>query len=275
MNIFQLSDYKNVLRQCLLERKEHVAKSFTFQIMATACRIQKAYLSKVLNGDGHLNDDQIFMACRFLGFSHEETDFTLALYHFEKSTFAERRTDLSRKIQRIRESAGMTHKHIQADSQTSTSPEFTEYYLDTYLPIVHMFLTINRYAENVSLIAKDLRLKAATVTDALRKMQRLGIIEIVDGRYSVKIDHIHLPSDSPVFRTYQSLVKLRTIERLQSVERDGAYSFSVIFSTSEDVRRRIKQRFLDFLKQAEHDVETGPQDHVFQMNFDLFGWSCD
>ena len=55
MNIFKYLNYKVILKEKIKDLKEGRRGRFTFEALARACRIQKTYLSKVLNHDGNLN----------------------------------------------------------------------------------------------------------------------------------------------------------------------------------------------------------------------------
>lgn len=75
MSIYKHIDYKILLKNSLETKKSSLGRAFTYESMAKACRIQKTYLSRVLNRDGDLSRDQLYRACEFLGFSAAEKEF--------------------------------------------------------------------------------------------------------------------------------------------------------------------------------------------------------
>src|SRR5690349_11834242 len=100
MQVYESKSYKTYLRDALLQKKQAVSASrYTYDRMARACGIQKTYLSRVLNSDGsHLSDDQLYLACRFLGVGIEEREFLLLLRDCERSSVPERKAELQGRI---------------------------------------------------------------------------------------------------------------------------------------------------------------------------------
>ena len=50
------------------------------------------------------------------------------------------------------------------------------------------------------------------------------------------------------------------------------YSFSVVFSATESVRREIQSRFLSLVKDIEASVSHSKRSKTYQMSFDLMTW---
>ena len=71
-NPYDYIDYRKLLKEALLYKKSKFGQEFSFQAMSIACRLQKTYLSKVLNHHGNLDEDQVYLACQFLGFEEDE-----------------------------------------------------------------------------------------------------------------------------------------------------------------------------------------------------------
>ena len=75
MNLFQLADYRDAIRQRLLELKAQNPSS-SFQNLAKRCGVQKTYLSRVLSGGkAELSSDQLFLALDYLGFPEPEREY--------------------------------------------------------------------------------------------------------------------------------------------------------------------------------------------------------
>lgn len=54
---------------------------------------------------------------------------------------------------------------------------------------------------------------------------------------------------------------------------EKSYNFSVIFSANPRTKQKVQTAFLDFLKLAQEMVGKAKTEEVYQMNFDLLGWS--
>ena len=96
---------------------------------------------------------------------------------------------------------------------------------------------------------------------------------MVLGLRVVRLRNFHLPAESPLYRAYRLGVRVRAYERLQNSRTNDNYSFSVIFSSNEEVRAKIHKEFLKFLQRVEKWVKDGKAEEVYQMNFDLMNWS--
>lgn len=269
---YEHDDYKDLLKVTLLERKATVGSGYTFQAMATACRVQKTYLSRVFNGDAHLNDDQVFLAAEYLGLTAEERRFTQLLHARDRSVVVRKKEGLEREIALVRRRHLMSESHLAAQTVAADAPELASYYLDPDLQLIHMYLTIERYARDASKLRVVLGYTDEELTRALAKLAGLGLIAIRDGRYVVMQPSVHLSPESPVFRPYRKLLRLRALDRADRAQGKSGYSFSVLFSADEATRQRVQARFLDFLKDIEQEVQAAPAEEVYFLGFDLLRW---
>lgn len=274
MSVFEQLTYKDILKRALLEKKSrHGAKGFTFQKMAEHCRVQKTYLSKVLSRDGHLTSDQLFLACEYLGLNKEETEFTALLYEHERSQIERRKEGLANQIRTTRRAHHKTESHIKGESITVTSEAMAIYHLDPYLPIVHIFLTVDKFGKNPNEIANALDISKQKLADLIKKLEGLRIIQFKDGRYRSIVDNIHLKPDSPIFPAYRNLMRLKSLQQIEKLGTDQSYNFSVVFSTTPDVKDKIQKEFLELLSKSQKWIGNANETAVYQMNFDLFNWS--
>ncbi len=276
MDIFSLTDYRAVLKESLLSRKEHFPKAYTFQKMAEACRVQKTYLSTVLSGSGHLNADQVYLASEFLEFTPLQTEYTALLLEYERSVVPKRKRELLAQISDCRRRADKSEAHL--DSEVVRSDDgigaYGEYYLDPLFLLAHMYLTIDTFASDVSLLARKLGISQNALSRMLGVLSRLGIIELHEGGYRVLKEVIHLPEDSFIFPIHRKLIRMKTLERLNQKDEqpDSAYTFSATFSGDEATRTKLHAGFLKYLKLVQQLVKKAPGREVYQLNFDLFPW---
>ena len=274
MTIYDFDDYKEVLKKFLLEKKANISKRFTFQKMADACVVEKAYLSRVLNNDAHLNQDQLFAACSFLGFSSEQKRFVSLLHARQRSSLKNLQDDLSEQIRATRSRNRKTDSHITAQSMNLDSEAINQYFLDPNAQLVHMFFTTSKYAGDLEAIGRCLGLSMDTLIEILNRLQALKLIELESGKYVVRQRDFHLSAESPLFRAYRLGVRVRAYEKLQNSRSKDNYSFSVIFSSNEETRAKIHAEFLKYLQRVEKWVKDGKEEEVYQMNFDLMNWSA-
>lgn len=272
--IYEFDDYRKLLKNVVNDRKERFGKAYSFQAMAKACKVEKTYLARVLNTEkSNLNDDQLFRACKYLSFNEAETDYVQLLQQLARSSDREKRGRLERKILAIREQQARSDSRLDVERLVESSEDSSAYYLDPYMQVVHMLLFIERYRKDLRLIAKDLRIDDNYLTKILTALEGLQIISYEKGIYHVKKNNLHLSGESPIYRAYRYLLRLKGMERTNQLDDKSSFHFSVIFTADEPTRKKIHQRLLEFLSWAQQEVSVAPQEGVYQLSLDLFPWS--
>lgn len=275
MNIFTRLDYRKIIRELLLEKREAFGVSaYSFQKLADACRVQKAYLSTVLNENAHFNADQTFLACQYLGLSPQETEYLDLLQSHERSIAPERREQLTKKIEQIKRQSLKTEKNIELkpSADIEEARKMNRYFLDPYLQIIHMILMIPKYATSHELIAKALKIPKSTVDQALHELIQMRVIKLDKNKITVLKEQVHLPRDAEFFEAHRTLLRLKSLDHLKTSEDQDKYSFSVVFTCDDQTRQSIHTKFLGFLKSVQSEVSEAESTGVYQMNFDLFSW---
>ena len=158
MTLFDCDDYKEALKLLVNDRKQ-IRKSVTFEAMAKYCGIQKTYLSKVLSQKGNLSLDQLSLAGEFLKLSPFESQFLENLYLQNTTVVPSRMQKYKLALEKARQETLKSENSLHADSHSALLQEMTEkYYLDPYYQLIHIFLTIESFANNLSLIREKLGL---------------------------------------------------------------------------------------------------------------------
>jgi uncharacterized protein (TIGR02147 family) len=266
-HVFGYLDYRVGLREALLDR------GMSNSQLASSMRIQASYLSRVMQKQTHVSADQLFLGCQALQFNQEESDFILLLLDWARSDLPARREPLKKKILSIQESKRGTDHVLKAEFQNpATSSEFSDYYLDPLLSIVHACLSIPTYQFKPERLAASLRIPEVKLKDILATLVRLGILTLEKNRYVVQKNHIHLDRKSVLNHAYQTLFRHTALEHLRSVPDGSKFQFAVTFSADEASRQKIHDEYNLFLKKIEPLVREAPSEGAYQINFDLFRW---
>src|SRR3989339_299041 len=245
--VFEYDNYKDLLKY-LINNKKKMDKSFTMQKMATACHIQKTYLSRVINSFADLSEDQVYLAGLEMNLNNEEAKFFSLLHQRDRSGVKRRSDELTKEINLIKKINQRSEKHIQVQPlKSNLIDNITLYYLDINFQLIHVFLTIERFSKSPALLINVLSLTNDKLQFYLNSLVELGIIEKKDTKYVVVKDNLHLSKDSPVFQTYRRLTRDHCLNKLEKLDSDNQYSFSVTFSTSPEVQSKIHREFLKFL----------------------------
>lgn len=276
MNLFAETDYRQAIL-ALTERRQALERGFTRARVARDAGLQSSYLSNVLSGRANLNADQLFRIAQSFGLKEEETDYLLLLLEADRCQIPQRRAVLDERIRAVRHAHLKTSAHVSAKKIAADDLSVTEYYLDPYVMIVHVFLGIPRYAKDVSRIAEALGFGMGKLRRVLGTLERLGYAERArDGHYKLVQSHRHLPEDSPLCLPHQILFRLKSADRLPRLAPAQRYAFSVTFSASEEVYDKIRADFLSYVKKCEASVKSVKHpDRVYQLNYDLFSWDAE
>jgi uncharacterized protein (TIGR02147 family) len=273
MSIYAYLEYRHFLAEEIKKRKK-TGLGVTQAELAKACGMQNTYLTNVLKGRGHFNSDQIYALASNLKLSEEETNYLFLLKEYEQSASAERKEKLKRQLDAFKQQALKSEKYISAKPPADEQALLMKYYGDPMNKIVHLLLQIPRYTENYSRAAIDLNIQKKYLQKILETLIELKMIEFKDDKTALVLKkNFHLPKESLMLLPHQLLMRQKAAQRLLEVPIDKRYSFSVTFSATEEVRRSIQQKFLEFLKDIEQLVKEAESENAYQINFDLFPWN--
>lgn len=277
-SVHSSATYKEALRGVLEDKKDSALSrhSYSFQAMAKACGVQKTYLSKVFNGDAHLNSDQLFAAARYLDLSGAELERVTLLHERERAQNPDRRAHLAQRLEELETRSLASQTHLKAKPARLQKEIESEFFLDPELQIVQLYLCIPKYAANPASLAKRMGISTTALDAKLAKLERLGFVERKGAAIRVLRNDLHLGDDSPLIGAYRSLMRLKAVERFARTDaspKNAPYGFSALFSASEKTKIEIHRNFLAFLKESERLARASAPEEVYLMNFDLFGWS--
>ena len=271
--LFAYKDYRAALRQRADEWKQAVPGA-TFQALAKTCRIQKAYLSRVFQEEAELSQDQVFLACEHLGIAGLERDFIVTLHMFCRSEVPMRRRHLAEQLTRQREQARETLGNVNIQPVVGEELEgLTPLFLDPDLQLAHLYLMIDRYRNEPKTLSEVLGVAPGQVEQLLETLRRLGLISVTPDGLLVIREAMHLPAGSPLFRPYRTLLRQRALAHQARLPDKVGYSLSLLFTATKDIEARLRQRFLELLKEFEPEVRAAPSESVFFLGIDLFPWA--
>jgi len=274
MNLFDFTDYRVALKHLLQVKKQQIGQRFNYQNLAKACGIQKTYLSRSLNSEGtHLSDEQLYRAGKFLGLTKAERDFLELLRRLSRTQDIALSDEIKLEIDLLRRKSSRTDHYISTAAELNLSNEWASYFLDPHAMLVHIFLTLERFRKNIDLIAQALHIPKTKLDRILADLQSKKLISFNESGYKVLVRNIHLPTDSPFYRSFRTAKKLVAIEQLARLPEEKAYSFSVAISSTPEVRAKILRSILELIQNAENLVKDSDEVEVYQLSLDLFDWT--
>lgn len=274
MNIFRYKDYREAISALLANYKE-AGKDVSSTGLADAIQVQKTYVSRVLKGNAHFNSDQLFGACQYLELTDSEWEYLFLLLEYDRSVHQARRKILLGQIHEKQNEKKDVRKHYEAKFVEKGQEEpYFEYYLDPYLPLIHMFLTLPQYRQSPAMIGEKLSLPKAEMQLALAKLEKMNIIKKgkIAGAYELLVQHLFLPKDSPLYVPCELLSRQMTAQHLRKLPPDKRVLVSLSFSADEKTRAIIHEEFLKFLRTADALIKDAREENIYHLSFDLFQW---
>lgn len=273
MDLFLLDSYRAWISS--LTAPGPTGRRLTYAAIATAAGIPKSYLSRVMKGDAHLSPDQLWLLCEQASLADEEAQFLLLLLERDRCAVRRRKEVLETRIGAIRAQQARSEAAIKVSTSEEESYALAPYYLDPWMQVIHIALTIPRYRADVGLVAGDLGLPMARVRRVLDKLKELGIISMNGARISVLKDHLHLSRSSPLCASWKKNLRSAAMNCNDLNPNPLNYSFSVVFSSSEEARLEIQRKWFALLKEIESISARHPEEELFGLNFDLFYWRAE
>ncbi len=278
MNIYSETDYRVIISTIMDERKK-INTSITYQSLADSIRIQKSYLSRVMNGRADFSTDQLFMVCKHLDLTKEDTDYILLLLEYERSLYPERREELLEEIEKIRDEKRDSKHGLKRVEEMKAlefdSSIFSDYYTNSDYALVHMMLAVERMRTNLHEIREALNLTENRFSEILNKLEKMELIENQDGEIVVIKKRLHLPKGSKLEVPHMLLMKQKSSQHLLGLEKTERTSFIATFTSNRKSFKKIQDRFNEFLKDVQTLSSEGKATGCYQFNFDLFPWNKD
>lgn len=272
MKIYEMESYKAAL-QYYLDQKIKDGRKINLSKLAAHCRIQRTYLSKVLNHDVNLNSDQLHLACQYLGMNDTEINYTFSLFEAERTVLLDRKEHFQNQAQKIRAKMISTEHHLLAKSAQESNASELAFYMDPIAQIILLMMTIPNFAKDETLIAKSLKLTRDQLNTKIDLLLKANYLIKKGNTWKVLKEHVHLPRSSDLFSTYAVMQRLALVEKIKQGLNQNDYSFSVLFSADKKTRIQVQEKLFSFLKEVEIIVREAPAKDVYQLNLDFVSWS--
>ena len=265
--------YRRALKQLADLRKELAGSDLgSYQRLATACGVQKSYLSKVFGENAHLNEDQLYCALEFLKVAGTLNQVISLQHGIERSGSRVRREHLSEQLRSIIAESTRTEKSVAGTPQLTDEQLFSDYYSEPFAPVVHMYLLVPRFAKKPNLIRQGLSLSEEHFARILTLLEKTKVLTRDSaGSLLVSQDNLHLPRQSNLQPAFQSFTRLKALERVtrSTSTEENDFRYAVYFTSDEKTKKEVLDLFLEFLSEASEKIRTAHSEEVFQLIFDL------
>jgi len=271
MKVYELNSYQELIDSYILEQKS-LGNKITYQSLSVQLRIQKSYLSKVMNRNASLNRDQGFLLSKAMRLSRDETDFLFLLIDLDRCGISEYKAELIEKIKKIQLRNTQSDKYLNKSLNLIDSNLAQEYYLLPEIQLVHLSLSIPEYQKDFLKLKTDLGISSEIFSYILETLEKLKLVSKQNSEIKLLKSNLHLKNDSPFFHQWRTGFLLKSLEKTKSLAAKDKYNFIASFTCDDESKELIRLEYMKFLNKVEKYVSKAPSKGLYQMNFDLFKW---
>jgi uncharacterized protein (TIGR02147 family) len=256
------NDYKNLLNDLVTSHPRGTKRQ-----LAAFCKCQESYMSSVLNGSKHLNNEQLEAACRFFHLTDAETQFALLLLQENRSCTAHLKSQLKKMIEKQRKE----HTRLQDVldiKKTLASEDQARYYSSWYYAAVHMLLLIEDY-RRPDKIATKLGLQITLVIDILQFLVSIGAAsKRLDSYFAIQ-PQLHLDGTSPLIQNHHRNWRLKTIQSLE-IKQEHDLHYSGVVTISSDDFQKVRDLISLSLKNSVEVIRKSKDERLAAICLDLY-----
>lgn len=246
MNIFKYANYKLYVNEKIksLPKRGHGE----YRRIAQFVGLHTTSISQIFKGTKDLSLEQAAKLSQYLGLSELESDYFLNLIEFEKAGSMELKILIESRIRKIQNHALDLVNKIPKDKVLSDS-ERSKFYSLWYYSAIRLLVDIPEY-QNRELIANRLGLPLKTVNDAIDFLLSLGLLENETGKLKSGLKRTFIESSSNLVARHHTNWRLKTIERLDTLEylKDFVFTAPMTISIADGVKIR------EILSQAVEEI---------------------
>ncbi len=260
-------NYRSIIRE-IVEARSAKKDGMSFTKLANVCRIQRSYLSQVINLKNHFSNDQLYSICEALELPKTQREYLMLLSEYERCKNPERKDYLQQKIKKLQEAAA---RNPSAMSE-ALRDALDDYFCDPWAEIILNFFRIEHYArhpEEVREVLGITRRRWEVVMKTLRDCQF-----IVDGP-----DRLLTPQgfpvpeeNSPADRIRHIMARMRVAQQKLKQRYIDDFLYNLWYATSRDSKKQLKINQLHLLKRIYEESRHVKQEKIYQLTLDVLSF---
>jgi uncharacterized protein (TIGR02147 family) len=269
MNIFEQDDYKAVIKFWI--RNKYKARRGAFKGLAEYLGVHATLISQILSGAKDFSEEQIFLACEFLGIPKLETHYLWILVQIERAGSAKLKNhylDLKKKLQK---------QALQVSSRVDKNCELSEidksiFYSSWIYSAIQIATTLERTVD-FGFICERFHISPAKAREILDFLIQTQMIKEKGGRFFPGTTSTHLEKKSPYILKHQTNWRLKAIEASENLL-DEELMYSANFTVSKKDFKLLREEMVQVIQRFLNVVKDSPAEDIAQFNLDFF-WLKD
>lgn len=251
--------------------------SFSITDLAKRSRIQRQYLSRVLNQNAHFSEDQAWMVSHVLALSDLETDYFIHLVRLERTALPWVQKKLKEKSHQIKEQNDAFNARLHKETQIvdDTNEHIKEYYLNLRLQLAHALLFLQKYEQDPLQLCDALDIEEDELIDLLKRLERMSFIKpgAKFGTWIAQAPLMHLYSPQHYISSlnHQNW-RLWSVNKSHGFKRNLQWSSIIICEkeSAEQFTAKLKTLISDYQKK----IASDKTEEVYIFLSDFFKLNC-
>lgn len=263
-SVFEFNNYRDFLGHvAAVGGKRGGVKTKLAQVMGS----HPAYLSRIFASQADLSAEQAEKIAAHLKLEHEEKRYFLFLVEEAKAG-----TPALKKFYR-EECEGIQRKRLNIKDRIPRSGELevseqATYYSSWHYSAVYVLVSIAKY-KDAHAIAKRLNLPVERAREALDFLERAGLIQEDDGKWSFTKRHLHIEKAAPLVRQHHLNWRLKSVQAIEQ-ERETDLRYSGVFSLSKNDAAHLREEMMRHLNEYLQRVANSSEETAYVYCFDFF-----
>lgn len=262
--IFDFTDYKDFLRKKLPTTGP--SRGIRAKL-AQALGFHAAFLSQVLQGEGHFAMEHILGIGKFLEMPQEEVSFFMLLVQKDRATGEDLKQYYDAEINRA---LALRNPIVKREFVSPVDHDlmWTTYFSSWIYAAVHAITSIPSFQTTKS-IADHLGIAQDRIQYYLDFLAQFGLVALEEGRYQMTKKFVHLEPDSPLVAKHHANWRVKVIQSLErGIEADLHYS--AVFSVSAKDAQVIKDILRQSLRESTRILSESAEEELYGISLDFF-----
>lgn len=257
-------DYRAFLRQVVQEEGQERGYR---KRLADQAGCQAAYFSQVLKGSVELTPEHADRLAAFWGFNELESEIFLTLVAHGRAGSPSLRERLHTKLERLKDE-WLTKDETFQQPELSASDRALLYYSRWTYAAVHVLLTVPSLRTPEAL-AKHLALEKQEITEALERLEQIGLVEKHGGKWKVKTMSLHAPHGAAAADIHHQNWRVRALEVPEASKRSAVRYTSVHTISAADIAK-VREILDHAIREARGVIGPSPEEKGACLLIDYF-----
>lgn len=266
MNIFNFSNYRSYLHECLGGAKRTGEK----QKLSNFIGCQPALLSQILKGKNNLTLEAAIRVNTYLGHNPVESEYFLNLVHVGNSGTVELKQYYEGKNNEIIKQLSDLKKSAASESHELTQIEQATYYSNRLYALCHVAVSLP-FVNSLNDLSELLQIPRTTLGGVVDFLIRTKIIEKdKSGCLTTGPGHTFIDKTSPFLVTHHQNIRRHGIEMIEKGISPSNIHYATYFTLSRKDFERLRKNFVELIANHLEIVAPSEEEVVCANIIDFF-----